>query len=124
MKPGATTSPLTSTVSRAAGTAVLTDTMRPALMPTARTASRFVSGSSTRPPTSTMSRGADCADTWCGAKTIWPKATSTSARLADTDGVEEARVADLGGVLRELDIDPCNDVTERTLLERPSCSLC
>src|SRR6266404_7390125 len=56
MKPGATTSPLTSMVSRAAGTSVVTDAMRPSLIPTARTASRFVSGSSTRPPTRTMSR--------------------------------------------------------------------
>lgn len=43
---------------------------------------------------------------------------------AGADGVEEACVADLGGVLREFDIDPCDNVTERTVQERPSCSLC
>src|SRR5579872_6996674 len=57
MNPGATTSPLTSTVSCAAGTVVDTETIRPPRMPTARTASRLVSGSMTRPLTSTMSSG-------------------------------------------------------------------
>src|SRR2546428_6788799 len=39
------------------------------------------------------------------------------------DGVKEAGVSDLGGVLREFDIDPGDDVTERPVLERPSGSL-
>src|SRR2546426_7436513 len=41
-------------------------------------------------------------------------------RLTSADGVEEACVADLGGVLREFDIDPCDDITERTVPEGPS----
>src|ERR1044071_5866421 len=45
------------------------------------------------------------------------------ATSAGADGVEEARVADLGGVLRELDVDPRDDVAERSVLERPLCSL-
>src|SRR6267143_7217130 len=44
--------------------------------------------------------------------------------LARTHGVKEARVADLGGVFGELHIDPGDDVAERTVLERPSRSIC
>ena len=54
----------------------------------------------------------------------WAQAYLLAATSAVADGVEEARVADLGGVLREFDIDPCDDVTERTVLEGPSRSLC
>src|SRR6267378_4933875 len=72
MKPGATTSPLTSMVSRAAGTSVVTDAMRPSLIPTARVASRFVSGSSTRPPTSTTSREVIV------FRTTWPRLIPSS----------------------------------------------
>src|SRR6266480_1840142 len=34
--------------------------------------------------------------------------------------VQEACVADLGGVLREFDIDPCDDISERPVPEGPS----
>lgn len=50
----------------------------------------------------------------------WTRAATSPG----TDGVEEACVADLGGILHELDVDPCDDVTERAVLEGPSCSLC
>src|SRR5437867_4434167 len=81
MKPGATTSPATFTVSRAAGTAVVTETMRPPLMPTARTASSFVSGSSTLPLTSTTSSGAElCASASCRESARTPNASNNRVR--------------------------------------------
>src|SRR2546422_3976976 len=51
------------------------------------------------------------------------RAVSLKRLSGRRDRVEEARVADLGSVLRELDIDPCDHVPERAVLERPSCSL-
>jgi len=43
---------------------------------------------------------------------------------ADPDGVEKTGVANLGSVFRKFDIDPCDHITERAVLKRPSCSLC
>src|SRR2546426_6693289 len=52
-----------------------------------------------------------------------PVSNVTSPCPAVADGIKETCVSDLGSVLGELDVDPCNDVTERTVLERPSCAL-
>jgi len=49
-----------------------------------------------------------CAKHICGVK------------RAGVDGVEEAGVADLGGVLGEFDVGSGDDVTEGTVPERPS----
>jgi len=45
---------------------------------------------------------------------------SAEAVSAGSDGVEEACVAELCGVLRELDIGPGDDIAERLVLEGPA----
>src|SRR5437763_14224669 len=56
----------------------------------------------------------DCANATAGR--------NASSRLS-ADGIEKARITDLGGVLRQLDVDPGDDVAERSILERPARAL-
>src|SRR5881398_1043339 len=50
--------------------------------------------------------------------TGWALRLTTCQTSAGAHGVEEACVADLGGVLRELDIDPCDRHSEHDGLSR------
>src|SRR5437763_15639027 len=56
----------------------------------------------------------DCANATAGR--------NASSRLS-ADGIQKARITDLGGVLRQLDVDPGDDVAERSILERPARAL-
>src|SRR6266851_810042 len=68
--------------------------------------------------TSGQVRSAMKTDFGCASASAGRNANSLSA-----DSIEEARVADLGGVLRQLDVDPGDDVAERAILERPARAL-
>src|SRR5260221_14787501 len=58
-------------------------------------------------------------------ETLSADLTSAScATSARAHRIEKTRVADFRGIFRELDIDPGDDIAERTILEGPSRSVC
>src|SRR5918999_3015141 len=105
MNPEATTSPRTSTVSRAEGIvrADVMAAMRPFLIPTCLTASSPVSGSSTRPPTRTMSRRAGAL--WAGCAAAGADTPASAANAASHQSGGLPRVARLRESIQELDIE-------------------